>query len=150
MLVVVNFKALLLAQFLPRTIFLTPKCLSYCCQSDISVSKVNLYCFELRKTRISSELSRNIGNYAMVTQAIDQSVQKRILPMTSPLQWPGQINVLESELLRQKKLACFLSSETGKVVVEGISSHTSKNLGHGFYCYVYCIVAWQLLCAPEK
>ena len=48
---------------------------------------------------------------------------------------------LESELLRQKKLACFLSSETGKVVVEGISSHTSKNLGHGFYCYVYCIVA---------
>ena len=67
MLVVVNFKALLLAQFLPRTIFLTPKCLSYCCQSDISVSKVNLYCFELRKTQISSELSRNIGNYAMVT-----------------------------------------------------------------------------------
>ena len=33
----------------------------------ISMSQVNIFCFELRKMQISAAPSRKIGNYAMVT-----------------------------------------------------------------------------------
>ena len=66
-LVLVNFKAVLLAQFLvvvPN--FLHQNVCRTVANVIISVSQVNRYCFELRKMRISAAPSRKIGNYAMV------------------------------------------------------------------------------------
>ena len=62
-----------LQSFTTRTIFVVePKFLNQnVCRTVakviISVSQVNLYCFELRKMRISAAPSRKIGKYAMVT-----------------------------------------------------------------------------------
>ena len=68
MLVVVNFKALLLVQFLAlEPNFLHQNVCRTVAKVIISVSQVNLYCFELRKIRISVAPSRKIWNYAMVT-----------------------------------------------------------------------------------
>ena len=81
-LVLVNFKAVLLAQFLVVELnFLHQNVCRIFAKVIISVSQVNRYCFELRKMRISAAPSRQIGNYAMVTLAIGYTDYKLISVM---------------------------------------------------------------------